>query len=82
VVRVALREGAELLVVFDNGGVTGGDHEQATRAAFATAADIDVGVLAWARREPVAATLRIPLGHSRHGAVAASSIGPGSSRRE
>jgi LmbE family N-acetylglucosaminyl deacetylase len=62
VVAVARRRRAELLVVFDHGGVTGHpDHQQATRAALAAADDLDLGVLAWAVREPVAATLNTEL---------------------
>ncbi len=63
VVRVAQRHGAELLVVFDDGGVTGHpDHQQATWAALTAAADLDVGVLAWAVPEPVAAALNVEHG--------------------
>jgi len=56
--EVADRHGAELLVVFDEGGVTGHpDHEHATRAALVTAARLDLPVLAWTVLEPVAAKL-------------------------
>lgn len=72
VVRVALRQGAELLVVFDDGGVTGHpDHRHATRVALAAAADLDVGVLAWAVPDPVAATLNAEHGTDFRGRSAA-----------
>jgi N-acetylglucosamine malate deacetylase 2 len=72
VVRVARRQGAELLVVFDDGGVTGHpDHQHATRVALAAAADLDVGVLAWAVPEPVAATLNAEHGTDFRGRSAA-----------
>jgi LmbE family N-acetylglucosaminyl deacetylase len=63
VVAAARRQRSDVLVVFDEGGVTGhSDHRQATRAAIAAADRLDVGVLAWAVREPVAATLNAELG--------------------
>jgi LmbE family N-acetylglucosaminyl deacetylase len=72
VVSVAQRQGAELLVVFDDGGVTGHpDHQHATRAALAAAADLDVGVLAWAVTERVAATLNAEHGTDFRGRSAA-----------
>jgi LmbE family N-acetylglucosaminyl deacetylase len=68
VVAAARRRRSELLVVFDEGGVTGHpDHQQATRAALAAADQLDVGVLAWAVREPVAAALNAELGTDFHG---------------
>jgi LmbE family N-acetylglucosaminyl deacetylase len=72
VVRVAQRQGAELLVVFDEGGVTGhADHQQASLAALAAAAELDIGVLAWAVRESVATTLNAELGTDFRGRSAA-----------
>lgn len=63
VVTTARRRGSGLLVVFDEGGVTGHpDHEQATRAALVAADHLDIGVLAWAVRAPVAAALNNELG--------------------
>jgi LmbE family N-acetylglucosaminyl deacetylase len=71
VVGVARRQGSELLVVFDEGGATGHpDHRQATRAALAAAEELDLGVLAWAVREPVAATLNADLGTDFRGRCA------------
>ena len=44
---MARRQGSELLVVFDDGGVTGHpDHRQATRAALSAAEELDLGVVA------------------------------------
>lgn len=56
-------EGADLLLGFDEGGITGhADHDHATRAAL-TAADAEsVPVLAWALPEDVAAVLRAEFG--------------------
>jgi LmbE family N-acetylglucosaminyl deacetylase len=63
VAAAARRRRNDLLVVFDDGGVTGhSDHQQATRAALAAAADLGIGVLAWAVRAPVAAALNAELG--------------------
>lgn len=63
VAEAARRHGAELLVVFDEGGVTGHpDHRQATRAALVAAADLDLGVLAWAVPVAVADALAVELG--------------------
>jgi LmbE family N-acetylglucosaminyl deacetylase len=71
VVTTARRQGSGLLVVFDDGGVTGHpDHQQATRAALAAADHLDVGVLAWAVREPVAAALNAELGTDFRGRCA------------
>ena len=54
---------ADLLLVFDEGGITGHpDHEQATRAALAAAGRTGTPVLAWAVAEEVAAALRRELG--------------------
>jgi LmbE family N-acetylglucosaminyl deacetylase len=71
VVEVARRQGSELLVVFDEGGVTGHpDHQQATRAALAAADHLDLPVIAWTVREPVAATLNAELGTGFRGRCA------------
>ncbi len=71
VVAAARRQRSELLVVFDDGGVTGHpDHQQATRAALAAAGHLDVGVLAWAVREPVAAALNAAFGADFRGRCA------------
>jgi N-acetylglucosamine malate deacetylase 2 len=71
VIAAAQRQPSELLVVFDDGGVTGHpDHQQATRAALAAADDLDIGVLAWAVREPVAAALNSELGTDFRGRCA------------
>lgn len=71
VVAAVRRQAAELLVVFDDGGVTGHpDHQRATDAALAAADDLDLGVLAWAVREPVAAALNTELGTDFRGRCA------------
>jgi LmbE family N-acetylglucosaminyl deacetylase len=71
VVEVARRQGSELLLVFDEDGVTGHpDHRQATRAALSAAEELDLGVLAWAVREPVAAALNTELDTNFHGRCA------------
>lgn len=50
--------GSDLLLVFDEGGVTGHpDHARATEAAVRVAEDLDLPVLAWTVREDVARTL-------------------------
>ena len=68
----AQRQRAELLVVFDHGGITGHpDHQHATRAAVAAAARLDIRVLAWAVPEPVAAALNTELGTDFRGRPAA-----------
>lgn len=60
---VATRVRADLLLVFDEGGITGHpDHERATEAALAFADEADLPVLAWAIDESVAATLNAELG--------------------
>lgn len=52
------RLGPDLLLVLDEGGVTGHpDHERATQAALAAGADAGLGVLAWALSAPVAEAL-------------------------
>ena len=71
VVTAARRQGTDLLVVFDEGGVTGHpDHQRATDAALAAADRLDLGVLAWAVREPVAAALNAELGTGFQGRCA------------
>lgn len=68
VVRAARERGPDLLVVFDAGGVTGhGDHRQATGAALAAAARLDIGVLAWVVPAAVAASLNAELGTAFRG---------------
>jgi len=59
-VRDAMDEvGADLLLVFDEGGVTGHpDHVRATDAALAAAGDGNVPVLAWTLHSQVADRLR------------------------
>ena len=58
VIDAVRRHHADLLVVFDEDGVTGHpDHQHATRAALAAAHRLDLPVLAWALPEPVAAAL-------------------------
>ena len=50
--------GADCLVVFDEGGITGHrDHERATEAALVVANRLDLPVLAWVVAQPVATTL-------------------------
>jgi LmbE family N-acetylglucosaminyl deacetylase len=72
VVTAARRRRADLLVVFDHGGVTGHpDHRHATCAAVAAAAHLDIGVLAWAVPEPVATALNTELGTAFRGRPAA-----------
>jgi LmbE family N-acetylglucosaminyl deacetylase len=72
VLRAAQRQRADLLVVFDERGVTGhSDHEHATRAALAAAARLGIGVLGWAVPEPVATALNAELGTDFRGRPAA-----------
>ena len=71
VVTAARRTDTDLLVVFDEGGVTDHpDHQRATDAALAAADRLDLGVLAWAVREPVAAVLNAELGTGFRGRCA------------
>jgi len=50
--------GADCLVVFDEGGITGHrDHERATEAALVVAKRLDLPVLAWVVAQPVATIL-------------------------
>ena len=59
--HAAMAAGAELLLVFDEGGVTGHpDHRRATEAALAAAGDLPV--LAWAIPEAVADELNTTYG--------------------
>ncbi len=61
--QAALRAHADLLLVFDEGGVTGhADHCRATEAAVEAARELDLPVLAWTLRESVADTLRREFG--------------------
>ncbi|MFI4971213.1 MAG: PIG-L deacetylase family protein [Hyphomicrobiales bacterium] len=56
--RMAKEVGADLLLTFDEGGVTSHpDHEQATRAAVAVGVSGGVPVLAWAVSDKVASAL-------------------------
>ena len=58
VFEVADRVRADLLLVFDEGGITGHpDHQRATEAALACAEHSDLPVLAWALDEAVASSL-------------------------
>jgi len=58
VVDAARRHHAELLVAFDECGITGHlDHRAATEAALAAACELDLPVLAWTVPEAVAAAL-------------------------
>jgi LmbE family N-acetylglucosaminyl deacetylase len=56
--RVVELVGASLLLVFDEGGITGHpDHMRATETATAVASDVAIPVLAWTLSEAVAAQL-------------------------
>jgi len=55
--------GADLLLAFDQGGITGHpDHRRATQAALAAAAAAGVPVLAWVLPHPVASQLNTEFG--------------------
>lgn len=55
--------GADALLVFDEGGITGHpDHHAATRAALAVADDLDITVLAWTLPAAVANALNDEFG--------------------
>ena len=58
-VRASMRRAsADLLLVFDQGGITGHpDHCRATEVAIKVAREVDLPVLAWALRERVAVAL-------------------------
>lgn len=59
----SIRRRSGLLVVFDEGGITGHpDHVQATRAALAAAERLDLPVVAWAVDQVVAETLNAEFG--------------------
>jgi len=63
VCQVAERVRADLLLVFDEGGISGHpDHRRATEAALAFARENRLPVLAWALPEHVATTLNEELG--------------------
>lgn len=63
VVRVALEVGADLLLVFDDGGITGHpDHQAATDAAKIAAEHSNLPVLAWAVPSTVANALNEEFG--------------------
>ena len=63
VCQVADRVRPDLLLVFDEGGVTGHlDHGRATEAALEFARDVRLPVLAWAVAQPVATTLNEEFG--------------------
>jgi len=63
--RAAARINPGLLLVFDEGGITGHpDHQQATRAASLYARSARIPVLAWAIEQRVAATLNKEFGTS------------------
>lgn len=56
-------EGADALLVFDEGGITGHpDHRRATEAALVAAAQLDIAVLAWALPSHVARSLNAEFG--------------------
>ena len=55
--------GADLLLVFDEGGITGHpDHQRATDAALSAAARLEIPVLAWVVPRPVARRLNSQFG--------------------
>lgn len=61
-VRAAV-DGADLLLTFDEGGITGHpDHERATEVALVVAGELGIPVVAWAIPGDVAATLARELG--------------------
>lgn len=71
VCQVADRVRPDVLLVFDEGGVTGHpDHSRATDAAVAFARDKCLPVLAWVVSEPVARTLNNELGTAFAGRTA------------
>ncbi|HLF41705.1 MAG TPA: PIG-L deacetylase family protein [Acidimicrobiia bacterium] len=68
VVEDARRVQADVLVVFDDGGVTGHpDHQRATDAALAAADELDLAVLAWAVADDVAGALNAEFGTTFRG---------------
>jgi LmbE family N-acetylglucosaminyl deacetylase len=57
------RSGADILLVFDEGGITGHpDHCRATEAALAAARELELPVLAWTLPERVANALNVEFG--------------------
>jgi LmbE family N-acetylglucosaminyl deacetylase len=65
VLRVAHEMGAEMLLVFDHGGITGHpDHQAATDAALGAVATLDVPVYAWVIPSRVADALNREFGTS------------------
>ena len=63
VLRMVKEVGADLLLTFDEGGITGHpDHEQATRAAVAVGMSGGVPVLAWVVPDEVACALNDEFG--------------------
>jgi LmbE family N-acetylglucosaminyl deacetylase len=57
------RCGADILLVFDEGGITGHpDHCRATEAAVAAARELELPVLAWVLPERVASALNAEFG--------------------
>jgi N-acetylglucosamine malate deacetylase 2 len=63
IVRMANEVGADLLLTFDEGGITGHpDHEQATQAAVAAGISGTLPVLAWAVPDTVACALNDEFG--------------------
>lgn len=61
--RQAVRTGADTILVFDEGGITGHpDHDRATSAAMVAAGRDDLDVIAWAIPDHVAATLNAEFG--------------------
>ncbi len=58
VVTAAAQCGADALLTFDHGGITGHpDHQRATDAALSAGERLDLAVLGWAIPQPVAAAL-------------------------
>ena len=65
VARLAVRSGAEGLLVFDDTGITSHpDHQAATRAAMSAALAASLPVLAWTLPDAVADRLRAETGHA------------------
>jgi LmbE family N-acetylglucosaminyl deacetylase len=63
ILKAVKRSGADLLLVFDEGGITGHpDHCRATEAAQAVAQELGLPVLAWVLPERVASALNLEFG--------------------